>query len=128
MGFSDQRDCEANFGFNNCVQSSQGWFFPAVAGFVVAEIIDEIGDAMERRYYSPVYRNRSRDLVFSDGASISYSGNGKYQIPKGANKPKSVVKKPYPKGTKTLSRGGFGSTASAKSSWGGGKSSRSWGG
>ena len=126
--FMDERDCEANFGFNNCTQDNNGWFMPALVGFVVAEVIDEVGDAFERRHYSPVYRNRDRDLIFSDGTAISYGGYGKYHIPKGSNVPKAKVKKPYPKGTKTLSRGGFGSTASAKSSWGGGKSSRSWGG
>ena len=126
--FVDLNDCEANYGFNNCTQDNNGWFMPALVGFVVAEVIDEVGDAFERRHYSPVYRNRDRDLVFSDGGAISYGGHGKYQIPKGSNAPKTKVKKPYPKGTKTLSRGGFGSTASAKSSWGGGKSSRSWGG
>lgn len=126
--FTDERDCEANFGFNNCARDDNGWFMPALVGFVVAEVIDEVDDAIERRHYSPVYRNRDRDLVLSDGGSIRYGGSGKYSVRKGANAPKTSVKKPYPKGTKTLSRGGFGSTASAKSSWGGGKSSRSWGG
>lgn len=126
--FIDLRDCETNFGFNNCIQDSNGWFMPALVGFVIAEAVDEVGDAIERQYYSPAYRNRNRDLVLSDGSSISYGGHGKYHIPKDANKPKASVKKPHPKGTKTLSRGGFGSTASAKSSWGGGKSSGGWGG
>ncbi len=126
--YIDQNDCETDHGFNNCRQDSNGWFMPALAGFVIAEVIDEVGDAMERRHYSPVYRNRDRDLVMSDGSSVAYGGSGQYTIGKGTNKPKPVVKKPQPKATKTLSRGGFGSTASAKSSWGGGKSSKGWGG
>ncbi|GGY50913.1 UPF0441 protein YgiB [Bacterioplanes sanyensis] len=128
--FQDERDCEDNFGFHNCEDSNQGFFTPAMTGFLVAEAIDEVGDAYRTKYYSPVFRNKYRDVVLADGTELTYGsgGFGSYRIPKSANQPKASVSKVYPKGTKTISRSGFGSTASAKSSWGGGSSSRSWGG
>ncbi|ASP37778.1 hypothetical protein CHH28_03405 [Bacterioplanes sanyensis] len=128
--FQDERDCEDQFGFHNCTRSSEGFFTPAMTGFLVAEIIDEIGDAYRTKYYSPVFRNEYRRATLADGTELTYAsgGQGSYRVPKSANKPKATVKKVYPKGTKTINRKGFGSTASAKSSWGGGSSSRSWGG
>lgn len=128
--FQAERDCEDNFGFHNCVQADQGYFMPVMAGFLVAEVIDEIGDAYSSRYYSPVYRNKYREPVLADGSGLSYGSGGysSYRVSKKANSPQPTVSKVHPKGTKTISRGGFGSTASAKSSWGGGSSSRSWGG
>ncbi len=58
----------------------------------------------------------------ADGQVVGKAGRtSTYKVSKSSLKPKPVV-------TKTVSRGGFGSVASAKSSWGGGKRSGSWGG
>lgn len=123
-------DCEAEFG--SCERNGS-FFMPFMTGYIVSEIIDEVGDAFERkhryRHSYPAYlyrgygyqRNR---IMTADGHIIGRPGQSSYKVSREALKPK-------PKVTRTMSRGGFGSTASAKSNWGSSKSkgsSRSWGG
>ncbi|MDT0596641.1 DUF1190 domain-containing protein [Glaciecola petra] len=126
-----ERDCENEFG--NCQRTSSGFFVPFMAGYIVAEIIDEVGDSFERKHRyrhsyptylysgSGSYRNK---IMTSDGFVVGSPGQRSYRMPREALKPKPAV-------TRTISRGGFGSAASAKSNWGSAKSSRSsrgWGG
>lgn len=124
-----ESDCMNEFG--SCEQRG-GFFVPFMAGYIVAEVIDEIGDSMERKhrykhsYPTYVYRGRGalRDKIMtSDGYVIGSPGQRSYKVNREALKPKPAV-------TRTMSRGGFGSTASAKSNWGSSKSSssRGWGG
>ncbi len=125
--------CTYDFGNRNCVpyqaDSGQNWFIPAVAGFMLAEVIDEVGDAFERRRYrsAPLYTSYSRYSPFYgqwssvDGHTYGTSRYGKIKVSDNAFKPK-------PKITRTISRGGFGSTVAAKSNWGGSsKSKGGWG-
>ncbi|GLR71923.1 DUF1190 domain-containing protein [Agaribacter marinus] len=124
-----ERDCLTEFG--NCER--QGSFFvPFMTGYIVSEIIDEVGDAFERKHRykhsypaylysgSGSYRNK---IMTSDGHVIGSPGQRSYRVSRDALKPK-------PKVTRTISRGGFGATASAKSNWGSSKSSSKggWGG
>ena len=128
--YSSMGNCEAEFGASRC-GSTGSFFTPFMTGFLVSEIIDEIGDFRERRY-NPVYTyNRpfssyNNRVMLADGTVIGSKGRGKYTVPK------SAVTQKMPKVTRTVSRGGFGSVAAAKSSWGGnsGRSGRSssWGG
>ncbi|WP_236250328.1 DUF1190 domain-containing protein [Microbulbifer sp. ALW1] len=112
--------CEVEFG--NCRQTGSFWL-PLMTGFMVGQMLD----SRDRNYYyNPVYRysnpysgNYDR-LMTSDGSVLGRSGKVNYTVPSSATKPKPTV-------TKTVSRGGFGSVASAKSSWGGGRSG-GWGG
>ncbi len=116
--------CEAQFG--RCVQgqdSGGSWFMPALAGFMVGQMLDG------RRDSSPVYTGYGRlygGYYGADGSRYGdFSRNARVStvnVDRDAFKPK-----PKPKVTKTLSRGGFGSTAVAKSSWGG-RRSGGWGG
>lgn len=123
-------DCVADFGLDACREyqtpSAGHYFMPFMAGWVVSEIIDEVGDAYERRAYRPVFQYRKRDgsraLVTATGARLTYGGYGAYRAPSKA------ITKQAPKVTRTISRGGFGSKAAAKSHWGGGTRSSSWGG
>ena len=124
--YNRERDCEAEFGTGLCRSTSSGFFMPFMTGFLVSSAIDSFTD--RRYHYNPVftydrpYSNYHNRIMTADGTIIGRSGYSSYKVPK-----KTIAKK-MPKVTKTVSRGGFGSVASAKSSWGGGKSSRSWGG
>ena len=124
--YKHMRDCAQEFGMENCVSyQSHGssWYMPAIAGFM-------IGQAVSRHYgynsiYNPVYEYRGRGsyrdkLVTADGVIIGNRGTRSATVSSDALKRK-------PKAVRTVSRGGFGSTASAKSSWGSSKS-RGWGG
>lgn len=121
-----ESDCEAEF---DVCEDRGGFFIPLMTGYIVAEIIDEVGDAFERKHrykhsypaylYSGSGPNRNK-IMTSDGFVIGRPGKDTYKMSTAALKPKPAV-------TRTMSRGGFGSTASAKSSWGSSKS-KSWGG
>lgn len=122
--------CESEFGPQQCVRSESGSFFmPFMAGFIVNQMLFNRDRGYYGGYYNPVYRyNRPYSkyhdsLMLADGTNIGKYGKKKFKVDKSATKPK-------PKVARTVSRGGFGSVASAKSNWGGGKSSSSkgWGG
>ncbi|MCV2403177.1 DUF1190 domain-containing protein [Marinomonas sp. C2222] len=112
--------CGIEFGQRYCHQSPDGFFVPYMSGFMVS-------NAFHHGYvYNPVfyYRNSRSSyhgrVMLSDGTVIGSAGRSSYKVPKS-----TLSSKPTP--TRTVSRGGFGSVASAKSNWGGGKS-KSWGG
>lgn len=128
--YQTENECIQEFGANACVQAPRSsWFMPAMAGYMFARVMTN-----NRPYYSqPMYSSRYPGSIFYDRwvTSDGYDyGSSRYK--------KSTVKvgrdqmKPKPSVTKTISRGGFGSTVSAKSSWGSSKSksssSKSWGG
>ena len=122
--YGSQRDCEHEFGPNQCryVESGSGsWFMPFIAGYMLSDLFSG------RRYYSqPMYTSYSRysplryRWMTADGYDYGDLRKRKYKVGKNAFTPKPAVKK-------TMSRGGFGSSVRAKSSWG---SSRKggWGG
>ncbi|WP_417553085.1 DUF1190 domain-containing protein [Marinomonas fungiae] len=119
--YSVLRDCEGEFGVNGCYQSTQGTFMPFMTGFLVSSALNSFD---RNYYYHPVYTYRSSNRssrVLSDGTPLFRNG-ALYTVPK------DTMKSSKPKVTKTISRGGFGSKASAKSSWGSSRSSGSWGG
>lgn len=120
--------CESEFGAGQCVQSqNQSIFMPLMAGFLINELLFD----RDRRYYSghynPVYRYyrpyspHHNLMMMADGTSLGKYGKSSYRVSKSATKQKPMV-------SRTVSRGGFGSVASAKSNWGGGSKSRGWGG
>lgn len=123
--YGSQRDCESDFGNYNCqrVSSGNNWFVPLMTGYMLANVVDSIGGGYRgaplfssRSPYSPYY-NRWTTV---DGYDYGYKRYGTVRTSSKAFDPK-------PKVSKTISRGGFGSTASAKSSWSG-SSKGSWGG
>lgn len=115
-------ECETEFGDNQCVKHNSGFFMPLMTGFLVSSAIHQATSAYNPVYYysSPFsnYRNR---LILSDGTVVGRRGSKSYSLPSGA------ASKKMPTVTKTVSRGGFGSVASAKSSWGSTRSG-GWGG
>lgn len=128
--YASRYNCETEF--DNCQQSSSGVWLPLMAGFMVARALDNVGDnASARRYgraqyYNPVFhysgnrRGLKDKLMLADGRVIGIPGKRNYKL-------NPTVTKPRPTVTRTVSRGGFGSTASAKSNWGGSRSG-GWGG
>ncbi|GAB6261137.1 DUF1190 family protein [Photobacterium sp. CCB-ST2H9] len=129
--FMTQRDCIAEFGQNSCVGAPENnWFMPAMAGFMFARLLDNNRGYYSQPMFSSTYpgsRYYSR-WTTADGydyGSYRYK-NSKVILSKEQMKPKPTV-------SRTISRGGFGSSAAAKSSWSSSKSSsssssRSWGG
>ncbi len=130
-----EQDCANEFG--SCQRSSSGGFFmPFMAGYIVSGIVGNIGNSMDRKnrynnsYPTYLYRGNGQynnKIMTADGYVVGSPGSRSYNVSRDALKPKPAV-------TRTISRGGFGAKASAKSNWGssksksGSRSSRSWGG
>ncbi|BFM48994.1 DUF1190 domain-containing protein [Marinomonas sp. THO17] len=120
--YTSMWQCEEDFGYNQCVApQSSNFFMPMLTGFMIGNLLNN------REYsYNPIYQYRNarsssrNSLMTADGTIIGLPGKTTYRVPPSELKPK-------PKVTRTVSRGGFGAVASAKSSWGGGKS-KGWGG
>jgi uncharacterized protein YgiB involved in biofilm formation len=119
-------ECESEFGSGQCMQgSSGGYFMPMMTGFMIGRMLSGsnsyggYGYNPVYRYHRPYDRNHNK-IMTADGTVIGKPGQKSYRVEKSTMKSK-------PTATKTVSRGGFGSMASAKSSWGGGKSG-GWGG
>ncbi len=126
--YRSRGECEIDFGDERCQRTSSGSFMPFMAGFMVSQLMSS---AMQSgRYhgsYSPGFHYRNyyssdrNKIMTSNGHVIGKPGQKNYRVSKAALKPK-------PKTLTTVKRGGFGSTAAAKSNWGGGRSSGGWGG
>jgi len=124
--YNSSAQCESEFGSGQCRQTRSGGFFmPMMSGFMIGQMLSG-PSSYGGSVYNPVYRyNRPNSsqhnrIMTADGTVIGKPGGSSYRVSKSAMKAKPSV-------TRTVSRGGFGSMASAKSSWGGGKS-RGWGG
>ena len=119
--YNSRRDCEYDFGVNQCQSMSQGSFFmPFMAGFMLSNI-------MSPSYYSqPLFTSYSRYSPYRNqwfGADGNRYGDLNYKrvkVRKSAFNSKPPV-------ARTIKRGGFGSTAKAKSSWGS-RGRSGWGG
>jgi len=117
--------CVQDFGAHNCqsypVQNNQSIFMPLMAGYM-------FGSMMNGGYRSaPLYTSYSRrspaygKWTSTDGNLFGSANSNKVRVNDKAFKPKPTVRR-------TMSRGGFGSTIAAKSSFGGRTSRSSWGG
>jgi uncharacterized protein YgiB involved in biofilm formation len=125
--YQSESSCESEFGRDNCIpyrsHDGHNWFMPAVAGFLLAKALDR-----NRYDTSPLFTSYSRyspgygQWATVDGDLYGRRRFGSINVSDNAFKPKPAV-------TKTISRGGFGSRVSAKSSWAGSGSFRGgWGG
>ncbi len=124
--YNSNMQCESEFGTGQCRQTRSGGFFmPMMTGFMIGQMLSGNG-SYGGSGYNPVYRYNNRSssqynrIMTADGTVIGKAGQRTYNVDKSTLKAK-------PTATRTISRGGFGAMASAKSSWGGGKS-RGWGG
>ncbi|MGF1724347.1 DUF1190 family protein [Photobacterium nomapromontoriensis] len=127
--YKTRADCEMEFGIDSCTQAQgNNWFMPAMAGFMFARMINS-----HNGYYSQPMFNSSYPSsryyghwITADGYDYGRSGYSKtkVRVTKDQMKAKPTI-------NRTISRGGFGSTVSAKSSWSSSRSSSSksgWGG
>ncbi len=119
--YASRRDCEYDFGVNQCHSGNSGgsFFMPFMAGFMLSNL-------MSPNYYSqPLFTSYSRyspnrySWIGADGRNFGDNRYKRVKVNKSAFKQKPAV-------TRTIKRGGFGSTAKAKSSWGSKRSG--WGG
>ena len=123
--YNSAQDCETDFGANQChvVRNESGSFFmPFMAGYMLSNLLSPRGYYSQPMFtsysgYSP-YRHR---WVGADGYDFGDYRQRSMRVNKDAFKPK-------PAPVKTMSRGGFGSSVRAKSSWGSSSSKSSWGG
>lgn len=119
--FSTQAQCEAQFGAGQCNSQTSGgssWFMPALAGFMIGNMLSNSGSSSayyrgrddERRRssyaYTPVYRSASGLSAYSGGkttpAPATYTASRLSNTYAGSSNSAS-----------TSARGGFGSRASA---------------
>jgi uncharacterized protein YgiB involved in biofilm formation len=123
--YSSQQDCEYDFGAQHCrnVQSSSGSFFmPFMAGYMLSNLMSPRGYYSQPMFssYSP-YSSYRNSWIGADGYVFGDTRQRTVRVDKDVYKPKPTV-------NKTMSRGGFGSSVRAKSSWGSKSSSKGWGG
>lgn len=133
--FGTLEECQFEFGPEMCQESRSGnWFTPFMAGYLLSNALDRSGNYYSRPMYSRRYGQS--DNYWISGSGKVYKSQGKtYQTRTPGTVQKSSTAQSKPK-VSTISRGGFGSSVSAKSSWGSSKrstgfsSSRrsSWGG
>lgn len=127
--YTTLRDCEYEFGAGRChqSQSNTSWFVPAMAGFMVARLLDR--ERYNPYYSSPLYTStRYGSPMYDHWYSSDGYNYGSTRNSRITTHESDYVKKPAV--NRTIKRGGFGSIARAKSSWSsrssGGRSS--WGG
>lgn len=123
--YNSQRDCESEFGSNQCttVRNQSGSFFmPFMAGYMLSNLMSPRG------YYSqPMFTSYSRNSSYrnrwigADGYDFGDNRRRTMRVSEKSLKPKPTV-------NKTISRGGFGSSVRAKSSWGSSSKKGGWGG
>lgn len=110
--FTDQPTCEEQFGQGNCVpkqQNGTSFFVPFLAGYVVAEVIDEIGDAARYRG-RPYYRDRFGGYSLPGGRMLSTDYvTGRPRVTSDALAPaRAATPTRTQSRSAVISRGGFG--------------------
>lgn len=129
--YQSQAECAQDFGLASCqYNGSSNFWGPFIAGYMVSEVIDEVGDYFEYKsrmkrynsYSSPIWSTRQGYYVDASGSSYGRQGTRRVSTWGDSFDKKSTSTKST---TKTMSRGGFGSTvaktssSSSRSSWGG---------
>ncbi len=122
-------DCIAEFGERSCVPyrgpSGQSWFMPALGGFLFGQMLSS--GSRHSHFGTPLFTSYNRgnamygSWTYADGERHGRSNYGPTTYRDSATKPKPAV-------TRTIARGGFGSTVAAKARASRSSSSRGWGG
>jgi len=122
--YNTESDCTYDFGPNQCQQvrtSSGSFFMPFMAGYMVSSLLSP------RPYYQPMFTSYAYNSPFryrwtsADGREFGSLNKRNYRVNTNVFEKKPAV-------TRTIARGGFGSTVRAKSSWGSRSGSKGWGG
>ena len=125
--YANEAACVAEFGLDRCAPvrgtNGQSWFMPMMAGYMFAS-----ATGRDNYYYhTPVITSYQRGSPMygkwttMDGRTYGSTRSRNVLASKSTFKPKPAV-------TKTMSRGGFGSTVTAKARMGGSRSGGSFGG
>lgn len=129
--------CETEFGAGQCQSQAGGSFWtPFIAGYLVSEIIDEVGDYAEYKYKKRNnYYASSPVFMSSRSGRPTYYGMNEQKLGNVGDKSVKASSSAYQRQSttvrtaSTVNRGGFGSTVrSTSSSSSRSTSSRSWGG
>jgi uncharacterized protein YgiB involved in biofilm formation len=122
--YNTRNDCEYEFGNNQCQtlnNNGNSIFMPLMAGYMIGNLL------APRPYYQPMFTSSSRyssyrnNWVGADGRNFGDSRRNKLNVSSSAFDKKPAV-------TRTMSRGGFGSSVRAKASWGSRSGGKGWGG
>lgn len=118
--FEEQALCEQEFGANGCQQrfangggGGGGFWVPLLAGFVIGNVIDDIGDSRRRYRYGGLYRNRSSGMWYSGGSNygpLSRTSGGRYGFDSRALERPTAPARVQSRSS-VVSRGGFGGRA-----------------
>jgi uncharacterized protein YgiB involved in biofilm formation len=110
-------DCQADFGSGQCQQNVQsgGYFMPFMTGYMIASMMQGGAGNWQNtpggHSAQPLYRTSgSNTWRTADNTQIG-SRSGAISVPKSSAQP--------PTRAVTMSRSGFGSSASARGTWGG---------
>jgi len=116
--YTSPQDCETDFGVGRCTtnQESGGSFFvPLMTGYMIASVLRSSGpdwyNSQNNRAPQPLYQTRGSGAWRTSGNIVIGSNTGMAKVPAAASRPAARAV--------TMSRAGFGSTASARGSWGG---------
>lgn len=110
--YNSLSDCEYEFGAGQCTEEARpgggSWFMPAMAGFLMGRALGPRPQAAplysSSSPQSPLYRRWST----ADGQMLGPREQSNFRVGRETFQPKPMV-------TRTLSRGGFGAVAAAKS-------------
>ncbi|MFC3031923.1 DUF1190 domain-containing protein [Pseudoalteromonas fenneropenaei] len=129
--YANQQLCESDFGFDQCEGSGSIWR-PIMAGFLIAAVAEAVDEGLDyakkkkrkQAYMGGTYFGGGRPLYRSRDDYFSFRNSKNDYISSVSNRGSVMVKKSatsYPVTTSrtTTSRGGFGRSASSRSSWGG---------
>jgi uncharacterized protein YgiB involved in biofilm formation len=114
--YTSKNDCENEFGADRCQQYGHnngqgGWFSPFMAGYLFSRILSPGYYPQPMFMSTSPYSSNSYRWLGADGRDLGDVRDRNLRVNKDAMKPKPAV-------NNTISRGGFGSTVRAKSSWG----------
>jgi len=112
--YRNAASCEGDFGKSRCENLGR-FYSPRIAAYMIP---------MPRKQGQPYYGGIAQPLYTTRGGGGSYRTGDNYEIGKSSQRGKistsaSKARAPSVK-TKTIARGGFGSQAAVRGSWGGG--------
>ncbi len=117
--FESRELCEGEFGQNECQPRTDGggsFWVPLLAGFVIANAIDDIDIDRRKRKYAPIYRSRSNGNYYYGGSNygpMTRTASGRYGFDRGTlDRPVSAPR--VQSRADIASRGGFGGRASSR--------------
>jgi uncharacterized protein YgiB involved in biofilm formation len=115
--YSSAADCETDFGSNQCYRSSFSGnsFVPIMTGYMIASLVHGNSSwygASNAHTSQPLYRTRDSGTWRTASDYKVSDRSGSVRVPASAAQPATRAV--------TMSRSGFGSTASARGGWGGG--------